>query len=68
LPNQTQLRDFAVCQDGSYSLMISGAATGMLELARWNGGDRPQALVALPETMSRGFLCWSAPDALLDLQ
>ncbi len=68
LPNQTQLRDFAVCQDGSYALMVSGAATGMLELARWNGEDRPQALVALPETMSRGFLCWSAPDALLDLQ
>lgn len=67
-PNQTQLRDFVVCQDGLYTLTVSGAGTGMLELARWNGAESPQPLVALPETMSRSFLCWAAPDALLSLQ
>jgi hypothetical protein len=64
-PNQRDLRDFAVCQDGQYTLTVAGLEDGSLELARWDGADRPQALFLLPASMSRGFLCWQAPDSLL---
>jgi len=65
-PNQRELRDFAVCQDGQYTLTIAELEDDSLELARWDGTDRPQALFLLPESMSRGFLCWQAPDSLLE--
>ncbi len=64
-PNQRDLRDFAVCQDGQYTLTVAGLEDGSLELARWDGTDRPQALFLLPAAMSRAFLCWQAPDSLL---
>jgi hypothetical protein len=64
-PNEKQLRDFAVCVEGGHTLTISSSGNGALELARWNGVDAPQPLFMLPETMSRGFLCWQAPDELV---
>jgi hypothetical protein len=67
-PNDNQLKDFAVCQDGRFTLTISSNGNGVLELARWNGTDRPEPLFVLPESMSRALLCWQAPDALLALQ
>ena len=64
-PNQRELRDFAVCQDGRYTLAIAGLEDGNLELARWDGADRPEPLFVLPPTMSRALLCWQAPDSLV---
>ncbi|RIK36297.1 MAG: hypothetical protein DCC57_22595 [Chloroflexi bacterium] len=65
-PNQRDLRDFAVCRNGPYTLTVAGLEDGSLELARWDGTDRPQALFLLPASMSRAFLCWQAPDSLLE--
>ena len=64
-PDQNQLRDFAVCVDGLHTLTITSNGSGVLELARWNGSDAPEPLFVLPETMSRSFLCWQAPDELI---
>jgi hypothetical protein len=64
-PVQRELRDFATCQDGQYTLTISSLEDGNLELARWDGGERPQAIFLLPANMSRAFLCWQAPDSLV---
>jgi hypothetical protein len=64
-PTQRELRDFSTCQDGRYTLTIATLPDGNLELARWDGGERPQPLFLLPPTMSRAFLCWQAPDSLL---
>ncbi len=64
-PDQNQLRDFAVCVDGLHTLTITSNGSGVLELARWDGSDAPEPLFVLPETMSRGFLCWQAPDELI---
>ena len=64
-PNEMQLRDFAVCAEGGHTLTIASNGNGTLELARWNGMDAPQPLFVLPESMSRGFLCWQAPDELV---
>jgi hypothetical protein len=68
-PNQRELRDFAACLDGHYTLTVAELEDGNLELARWNATSnsegRPEALFLLPPTMSRVFLCWQAPDSLL---
>lgn len=64
-PTQRELRDYTTCQDGRYTLTIATLPDGNLELARWDGGERPQPLFLLPPTMSRAFLCWQAPDSLL---
>ena len=64
-PTQRELRDYSTCQDGRYTLTIAELENGELELARWDGGERPEALFLLPATMSRAFLCWQAPDSLL---
>lgn len=64
-PNPSQLRDFAVCAQGDYTLTITSNGSGALELARWDGVESPQALFVLPEKMSRGYLCWRATDELL---
>jgi hypothetical protein len=64
-PNQRELRDFAACLDRRYALTVAELPDGNLELARWDGSDRPEALFLLPATMSRTFVCWQAPDALL---
>jgi hypothetical protein len=63
-PVQRELRDYATCQDGKYTLTIATLEDGNLELARWDGGDQPQAIFLLPANMSRSFLCWQAPDTL----
>lgn len=64
-PNQRELRDYTACRDGGYTLTVATLADGSLELARWDGSERPQALFLLPPSMSRVFLCWQAPDALV---
>jgi hypothetical protein len=64
-PIQRELRDYATCQDGIYTLTISTLEDGNLELARWDGGERPQAIFLLPSNVSRSFLCWQASDALV---
>jgi hypothetical protein len=64
-PIQRELRDYATCQDGRFTLTISTLEDGNLELARWDGGERPQAIFLLPANMSRAFLCWQAPDSLV---
>jgi hypothetical protein len=64
-PIQRELRDYATCQDGRYTLTISSLEDGNLELARWDGGERPEAIFLLPPNMSRAFLCWQAPDSLV---
>ncbi len=64
-PTQRELRDFTACQDGRYTLTVATLPDGNLELARWDGGERPQPLFLLPPTMSRAFLCWQAPDPLV---
>jgi hypothetical protein len=46
-PIQRELRDYATCQDGEHTLTISSLEDGNLELARWDGGERPQALDTL---------------------
>jgi hypothetical protein len=61
-PNQRELRDFSACLDGRYTLAVVELEDGALELARWDGVDRPQPLFLLPETMSRTFVCWQVPD------
>jgi len=63
-PVQRELRDYTTCQDGTYTLTIATLEDGNLELARWDGGDQPQAIFLLPSNMSRSFLCWQAPDSL----
>jgi hypothetical protein len=62
---QRELRDYTTCQDGLYTLTIATLEDGSLELARWDGGERPQAIFLLPSNMSRAFLCWQAPDSLV---
>ncbi len=64
-PIQRELRDYTTCQDGLYTLTIATLEDGNLELARWDGGERPQAIFLLPPNMSRTFLCWQAPDSLV---
>jgi hypothetical protein len=64
-PIGRELRDYATCQDGRFTLTISALEDGNLELARWDGGERPQAVFLLPPNMSRAFLCWQAPDSLV---
>jgi hypothetical protein len=64
-PIQRELRDYTTCQDGVYTLTIASLEDGNLELSRWDGGERPQAIFLLPPTMSRSFLCWQAPDSLV---
>jgi hypothetical protein len=64
-PIQRELRDYATCQDGVYTLTIATLEDGNLELARWDGGERPEAVFLLPPNMSRSFLCWQAPDSLV---
>jgi hypothetical protein len=64
-PIQRELRDYVTCQDGQHTLTISSLEDGNLELARWDGGERPQAIFLLPPNMSRAFLCWQAPDTLV---
>ena len=61
-PIQRELRDYTTCQDGLYTLTIATLEDGNLELARWDGGERPEAIFLLPANMSRSFLCWQAPD------
>ena len=63
--DQQQLRDFAVCQDGQYTLTIASSEGGDLSLSRWDGTELPQPLFVLPPNITRAFLCWQAPDALL---
>jgi hypothetical protein len=65
-PTQRELRDYTTCQDGRYTLTIATMEDGNLELARWDGGERPQAIFLLPPSMSRAFLCWQAPDSLVE--
>ena len=67
-PTQRELRDYTTCQDGRYTLTIATMEDGNLELARWDGGERPQAIFLLPPSMSRAFLCWQAPDSLVEAQ
>jgi hypothetical protein len=67
-PTQRELRDYTACQGDQYTLTIAELDDGNLELARWDGGERPQPLFLLPPTMSRAFLCWQAPDSLLPPQ
>jgi hypothetical protein len=63
------LRDYAVCRDGRYTLTVAAREDGTLELSRWDGTtNAPQALFVLPPNLSRTFLCWQAPDSLLDAQ
>jgi hypothetical protein len=64
-PIQRELRDYSTCQDERYTLTISTLEDGNLELARWDGGERPEPLFLLPANMSRAFLCWQAPDSLV---
>jgi hypothetical protein len=68
-PNERELRDFAACLDRRFTLTVAELPDGSLELARWDGSGpstaRPEALFLLPATMSRTFVCWQAPDALL---
>ena len=65
-PNQLELRDYATCQDGRYTLTVATAADGNLELARWDGTQPPQPLFLVPPNLSRVFVCWQVPDSLLD--
>jgi hypothetical protein len=65
-PTQRELRDYTTCQDGLYTLTIATAEDGNLELSRWDGGERPQPIFLLPASMSRAFLCWQAPDSLVE--
>ena len=67
-PNQRELRDYVTCQDGRYTLTVTTAADGNLELARWDGEQPPQPLFLLPPNLSRVFVCWQAPDSLLDVR
>ncbi|GIV76606.1 MAG: hypothetical protein KatS3mg050_1000 [Litorilinea sp.] len=67
-PNQKELRDYAVCRDGRYTLTVASTEEGVLELSRWDGGPRPEPLLALPPNLTRTFLCWQASDALLQLR
>ena len=67
-PNQRELRDYATCQDGRYTLTVTTADDGNLELARWDGQQPPQPLFLLPANLSRVFVCWQAPDSLLDVR
>jgi hypothetical protein len=65
-PNRRELRDFAVCRQDSYILTIVQTENGDLELARWDGEQRPTPLFLLPSNQTRTFLCWQVPDMLVD--
>ena len=66
-PDQKELRDFAVCQDGKFTLTIVSNPNGNLELSRWDGTEKPQALFVLPSNLTRSFLCWQAPNVLVEV-
>jgi len=61
LANQQELRDFSACRDGQTTLMVVKAADNTLQLVSWNRTDKPKPLFALPENLSRVFVCWQAP-------
>jgi hypothetical protein len=67
-PSQQQLRDFAACLDGRWTLTVASNEAGELELARWDGSAPPEPLFVLPANMTHSFLCWEAPDSLLNGQ
>ena len=67
-PSQQQLRDFAACLDGRWTLTVAGNDAGELELARWDGSAQPGPLFVVPANMTHTFLCWEAPDSLLGAQ
>jgi hypothetical protein len=59
LTEKQQLRDFAACRDGENVLLITQDADGNLQLARWDGVNPPVPMFALPENLSRVFVCWN---------
>lgn len=61
LPEREQIRDFAACQDGEFSLLITQEEGGLLKLARWRGEGQPRPLFGLPIELNRTFVCWRAP-------
>ncbi|MEZ4657235.1 MAG: hypothetical protein R2911_06665 [Caldilineaceae bacterium] len=61
LPNGEEIRDFAACRDGEYTLLITQEAEGLLKLARWRGEGQPRPLFGLPIELNRTFVCWRAP-------
>ncbi|NJN83860.1 MAG: hypothetical protein HC802_17350 [Caldilineaceae bacterium] len=61
-PTQQELKDFATCADGDYTLLVSTRNDGGLELSRWAGSGEPEPLFVLPANLSRTFVCWQAPD------
>lgn len=58
LTEKQQLRDFAACRDGENVLLIIQDPDGNLQLARWDGVNAPEPMYALPDNLSRVFLCW----------
>jgi hypothetical protein len=67
-PSRQQLRDFAACLDGRWTLTVASNEAGELELARWDASAPPEPLFVLPANMTHSFLCWEAPDSLLNGQ
>ena len=61
LPNGEEIRDFAACRDGAFTLLITQEAEGLLKLARWRGEGQPRPLFGLPIELNRTFVCWRAP-------
>lgn len=61
LPGGEEIRDFAACQDGEFTLLITQEAEGLLKLARWRGEGQPRPLFGLPIELNRTFVCWRAP-------
>jgi hypothetical protein len=61
LPGQQSLQDFAGCRAGAHSLFMARVADDAVELARWDGENPPQPILAFPPNLDRLFVCWQAP-------